>query len=157
MAPLPVAIQSRMKISGIPDSRSPTLLVALPWDARPLDEGQLVLTSYFEWTLNLLVANLPSPAANHELPSWCVLYGLLYTACGVRVFAHYPEWNPSEARWQLVTETSTTGHHEEAFSPPHYDGVVRIATTLMSLRRHTWEVKANLEAWLEQNGNDVLL
>lgn len=44
------------------------------------------------------------------------------------------------------------------FFLPRFGYVIRLVGTLLALRRHAWEVKMNLEAWLAQcGGRDVLL
>lgn len=150
-------LESRIALDGYPESLWPSLTVALPWDCAVFDEGARELVPHLEWTLDLIVSlhactPNPNPAA---LPSWCILHGLVYTSHGVRIYAHFPRWNPETAEWQLFSE-QVTDMYDNVFTEDSVTMMVGLASTLMTIQRHAHEVQAHLRGWLRDYGRNVL-
>lgn len=143
------SIECRLPIAGVPACMWLPLLVAIPWDGRPREEGAAELAKRFEWSLAFIVHLHSLVRPGEGLPQMCSLLGVLYTPRGIEVYAHYARESEHDSEWHYVSVLLST-YFADSFMRPNPFDIADVVAVLLLLQRHASEVQRIVSSWLDR-------
>lgn len=133
------------------------IALAMSWESNhPEDVRAAVdaMSQTYEKSFDFLLSLHDAiPKANpKKCPKWLTLCGCYYSAYSIEIYVHYPQWDPTTKKWQVVSQRACV-RCTDLLAPKHPGRFQYLFRILLIMQRNLYAVRKGVNTWMRKYGD----